>query len=323
MYQRFETKGKWCVRLASRLSTNSSAYPNYGVLFSTQVSVISPLSQKVAYGNGADLIITCDHSSFPDLCRSTSIILEPGPPRDDASGSDNALLFNAQDLTCHMVASLVRGPHPKAKMTKILNEYKFFVTLLEFEVKIAVQRQLLCEFEDFEEELVILRTILRWQIRLHNAVLSVLDPTSSKTANELSIASYAFKRRGIVRGLQKLAILIARFDGLEQRSLKLRETVKEMVDSSHERAVRVFTTATVSFLPRSFVTSFIGINTSDIRNIDGGQTLFWADVIPISAALVCLSFVYAYKGDIPITKFISRLFKGRPKIHHQVIKMRC
>src|SRR5688572_25633063 len=41
-------------------------------------------------------------------------------------------------------------------------------------------------------------------------------------------------------------------------------------------AIFVFTTVTVIFLPLSFITSYMGMNTKDIRDLNQGQWLFWA-----------------------------------------------
>lgn len=47
----------------------------------------------------------------------------------------------------------------------------------------------------------------------------------------------------------------------------------------------------------SFVTSFFGMNTSDIRNTNKGQGFFWAIAIPITACIVFAAVLLAYHGD--------------------------
>lgn len=41
-------------------------------------------------------------------------------------------------------------------------------------------------------------------------------------------------------------------------------------------AIYVFTLVTVVFLPLSFATSYMGMNTSDIRDMEQGRWIFWA-----------------------------------------------
>lgn len=48
---------------------------------------------------------------------------------------------------------------------------------------------------------------------------------------------------------------------------------------------------------RSFVTSYMGINTNDIRNMNSNQNLFWAVAMPVTLTVLFAAFVYAYKAD--------------------------
>lgn len=54
-------------------------------------------------------------------------------------------------------------------------------------------------------------------------------------------------------------------------------------------------TVTVFFLPLTTLTGILGMNTSDIRNMSGGQWLFWAVAIPL--AIFCLSTWFIYLGS--------------------------
>lgn len=58
-----------------------------------------------------------------------------------------------------------------------------------------------------------------------------------------------------------------------------------------EGAIYVFTIVTIIFLPISTVSSILGMNTTDIRNTDNGQWVFWAASIPLTA-LVLLASLY-------------------------------
>lgn len=54
---------------------------------------------------------------------------------------------------------------------------------------------------------------------------------------------------------------------------------------------------TVIFLPLSFVTSYLGMNTSDIRDMDNKQSLFWEIAIPLTVGIMATMLAIAYNGD--------------------------
>lgn len=59
----------------------------------------------------------------------------------------------------------------------------------------------------------------------------------------------------------------------------------------HDNAIYVFTIFTVIFLPLSFVCSFLGMNTADVRNMSGGQTIFWAAALPLTLVVVLIALL--------------------------------
>jgi Mg2+ and Co2+ transporter CorA len=71
----------------------------------------------------------------------------------------------------------------------------------------------------------------------------------------------------------------------------------ELKQDNNSKAILVFTIVTVVFLPLSFVTSFFGMNTADIRDMDSGQQIFWAASIPITLIIVGFAMTVAYQGD--------------------------
>lgn len=89
---------------------------------------------------------------------------------------------------------------------------------------------------------------------------------------------------------------------------------------SLNEAILIFTITTVVFLPLSFFTSYfgnrfspfvrpygvplyhadqvVGMNTSDFRNMDGDQKLFWAVAGPPSILVVLIAMVFAFRSDL-------------------------
>lgn len=55
-----------------------------------------------------------------------------------------------------------------------------------------------------------------------------------------------------------------------------------------EQAIYAFTIVTVIFLPLSAVAGIFGMNTSDIRNMELGQWVYWAAAVPITILVIVI-----------------------------------
>jgi len=73
------------------------------------------------------------------------------------------------------------------------------------------------------------------------------------------------------------------FSGRYQNTHKT-ETRKDY----HDQAVYAFTIVTVIFLPLSAVSSIFGMNTSDLRDLEQGQWLYWATALPVTAGVILI-----------------------------------
>jgi Mg2+ and Co2+ transporter CorA len=62
------------------------------------------------------------------------------------------------------------------------------------------------------------------------------------------------------------------------------------------KVILIFTIVTLIFLPLNFVSSFLGMNVSDIRNMEQTQWIFWAIAICVTFAVVGSSIVVAFYG---------------------------
>ncbi|KIX02903.1 uncharacterized protein Z518_08846 [Rhinocladiella mackenziei CBS 650.93] len=71
----------------------------------------------------------------------------------------------------------------------------------------------------------------------------------------------------------------------------------EIQQEDHGKAILVFTIVTIVFLPMSFVTGFMGMNTADIRNQESGQWVFWAAAIPLTFVVVALTVWIGYNSE--------------------------
>ena len=100
------------------------------------------------------------------------------------------------------------------------------------------------------------------------------------------------------------------------------------IESNRDRqegAILIFTIVTIIFLPLSFVSSFFGMNTSDIRDMSRPQWVFWASAIPLTLIVLGVSFFVARKieplrdlwhsfSDLWTTKSANSTFYSAPAV---------
>lgn len=79
-----------------------------------------------------------------------------------------------------------------------------------------------------------------------------------------------------------------------------------------ERAIYAFTLVTVIFLPLSSVASIFGMNTTDVREMNSSQWLYWAVAIPVTICILVLGLWWM--EDLgPIVKVLRHRFRGKGK----------
>ncbi|KAI8628849.1 hypothetical protein F5Y19DRAFT_475934 [Xylariaceae sp. FL1651] len=71
---------------------------------------------------------------------------------------------------------------------------------------------------------------------------------------------------------------LERLEDTTERLKRQAALLLEIRAEGQNTAIFIFTIVTVVFLPLSFVTSYFGMNTSDIRDMEQGQWIFWASV---------------------------------------------
>jgi Mg2+ and Co2+ transporter CorA len=69
-----------------------------------------------------------------------------------------------------------------------------------------------------------------------------------------------------------------------------------MIQEDHGKAILIFTIVSITFLPLSFVTSYLGMNTADIRDMSLKQNIFWEIAIPFTAVVVTLVLMVSYNA---------------------------
>ncbi|KAF5859391.1 hypothetical protein ETB97_002898 [Aspergillus alliaceus] len=81
----------------------------------------------------------------------------------------------------------------------------------------------------------------------------------------------------------------------------------EIIEEDHGKAILVFSIVSTIFLPLSFVTSYLGMNTSDIRDMEPSQALFWEVAVPFTVAVVAAVLTVAYN----INRIFPWISRGR------------
>jgi hypothetical protein len=111
---------------------------------------------------------------------------------------------------------------------------------------------------------------------------------------------YPYERLVLASCLENLALAGEEYIEQIQRCSPLSDSTKqsaEINEEDHGKAILIFTVVTIIFLPLSFVTSYLGMNTSDIRDMENTQSLFWSIAIPLTAVVMGTILFVVYNGD--------------------------
>lgn len=202
--------------------------------------------------------------------------------------------------------------------------YRDRTSKLRFQAHRRPQKRVFLHIHALEEELEALRGLVKAQKLLMIKYLKVISPKSFRITNTTRIGQY---RTEDSMGRFQLDQLIGRgreIDILKAKSKSLKEEVKqtlEILEEDHGKAIRVFTIVTLFFLPLSFVSSFMGMNTTDIRDTEFTQRIFWTTATPVTAAVLALAFLYGYKGD-QIGGWLERIPQYRDRNRLLALKRR-
>ncbi|KAF5691880.1 Mg2+ transporter [Fusarium denticulatum] len=192
-------------------------------------------------------------------------------------------------------------------------------TTLRFAAVRDPRRCRFLEISALEEEMEALRIIFEVQTRTVKAFAQVLSPDffPKDTTDRADLGHrkdmYGLEKRHLDTHIQSLAEDGKTLDILQRILTATRHDMKQMIevlDEGHGKAIRVFTFVTLFFLPLSFVTSFLGMNTTDVRELDRDQRIFWSSAVPLTLAVSILALVFGYRWDT-VTALFFKAFKIR------------
>ncbi len=155
------------------------------------------------------------------------------------------------------------------------------------------------------EELDVIKTILKQQRRTLSNYREGVDIDTNFDISHLSLTVLNNLLENINRRTHFFEELLTDAQSAQAQSRLLKS-------ESNNKAILVFTVTTIVFLPLSFVTSYLGMNTSDLRNMQSRQTLFWVIGTPVAVVVFGIALLAAFYGEI--THRATRLYwRGKDK----------
>ncbi|KAL6863564.1 hypothetical protein J3F83DRAFT_744819 [Trichoderma novae-zelandiae] len=210
--------------------------------------------------------------------------------------------FLALALMSGIQRPLLQPAYTRRSYTKdtLLQLYKDYTSRLHFQANNRPRKRVFLDIHGLEEELQALDKLLGSQESCLYNVLTLIDPLTSRYTTETRLREF---RAELQYGNDQLRGIINRRREIENLATRLRilkDQVKqtiEIMEEDHGKAIRVFTVVTLFFLPLSFVSSFLGMNTVDVRDTEYSQRIFWMTGVPVTVAVLAVAFVYGYKGE--------------------------
>ncbi|KAK6530851.1 hypothetical protein TWF281_007687 [Arthrobotrys megalospora] len=231
--------------------------------------------------------------------------------------TETIVSFIIRNLICLPITAVEGASGP-------LNIYHERLMNLDIEAKYRPQQRIIQDITYLGEEVNAFDQVRKAQSRVLWATDTLLHPKGSLDIEGPRLrheVTYSHPRNRMGGGMGQF--LKEEQDGIDdyaRRSTTLHNSVVEALSLKEEdngKAIMVFTIVTTVFLPLNFMTSFFGMNTTDIRDTDRDQRIFWATAVPVTVVVVGFALSWAYIGDSIQDRlfgpysFWGKLFKGR------------
>jgi hypothetical protein len=172
--------------------------------------------------------------------------------------------------------------------------------LKQFQVNHRPGKRLIRSINLLQEELQVLIEVNKWQTKLIDNYTRVLDDTTYDKDIPSRRAMFPYERMLLESCRDNLSLSREDYEELFSRCGPLSDRTKqslEINEEDHGKAIMVFTIVTIIFLPLSFVTSYLGMNTADIRDMTSNQSLFWIIAVPLALVTMGSTMFIGYNGD--------------------------
>ncbi|KAJ5109468.1 hypothetical protein N7456_006143 [Penicillium angulare] len=203
----------------------------------------------------------------------------------------------------------------KNNPVNMLDVYRSYMQALQYKAIRNPRRRLMQDIYLFQEELEMTYKILDTQINTLYNYRNVLRPSSFRITTESRASSFNLEVVRVEKMIDRLGDDIGAIEHLMGDIESLAIMTRNGVDVRQEdqgKTILVFTIVTVVFTPLSFVTSYLGMNTTDIRNMTNTQTLFWAISIPVTVLIIITVLFAAFQAE-RVREAIEVLFQPRVK----------
>ncbi|KAG4412168.1 hypothetical protein IFR04_014687 [Cadophora malorum] len=163
------------------------------------------------------------------------------------------------------------------------------------------RRRLLGEIQLIQEEMSTVITILVQQRDCIGQYALICDPNNFRTSNPARSQQYELEMILLSSRQVELDTLIERMEQQLQNLTTLEQRARHRIEVREEdnrKTIFVLTVIAAIFLPLSFITSYLGMNTADIRDMDKSQTIFWIVSVPTTVVVLVLALLAANKGDV-------------------------
>ncbi|KAI1140800.1 hypothetical protein F5Y05DRAFT_402884 [Hypoxylon sp. FL0543] len=222
-------------------------------------------------------------------------------------------------LAAALAANLQNRPLLPDTETDAVQLYHEYTSKLRYQAYRRPRRRVFLEIHRLQEDLEALQNVVSSQLQVLDNYKRLLAPGSYRVTDSSRKGLFRIESRYIDSQIDRLRDKSEELRVQRERTNFLKEQVKqtiEILEENHGKAIRVFTLVTVFFLPLSFISSFFGMNTTDIRDTDYDQRFFWTVAIPVTFVVLALAFFYGYKGD-SIEERILTLMHARSERRHQ------
>jgi Mg2+ and Co2+ transporter CorA len=209
------------------------------------------------------------------------------------------------------------------------DRYASYLGHLQYRLHRNPSTKLVMDLLQVQEELNIIISIMEQQIELVTNLQEILNHSRVKSQSRTPIRPNQQKPFGSIP-----AAGIATYRQMSQSHLSdpaaqlienLQREYADLVDlrdnsntlinrtiqlvnirlEDHGKAILVFTIVTIIFLPLSFVTSFFGMNFSDIRDMESTQRRFWLVGGCLTVVTVAFSLFLAFYGGTIVESFVD------------------
>lgn len=255
-------------------------------------------------------------------------------------GIRNAVINSADDqdytATTHIITALngALGLMHRSFWSDITlclsDRFASYLSHLQYRLHRAPSTKLVMDLLQVQEELNIIISIMEQQMELVSGLQRILRPEKTKSlaygptqidkqmptasmppADGSTYRQFSFSNHlsdPTAQLLDNLQREHADLVDLRENSNTLINRTIQLVNirlEDHGKAILVFTIVTIIFLPLSFISSFFGMNFSDIRDMERTQRLFWLVAGCLTVATVGFSLFLAFYGGSIMEWFVT------------------